>query len=119
MPTVFVISKDWTLRVTVRAELREAGIEALGMESVDDAARTLAHGNTPSAIVLDAAAEEDAAPSAKAALNHLAKRVPVVVVASRVEPAPPLKGAAALLYRPVRVGDIVARVKELLAGQAA
>ena len=119
MPIVFVISKDWTLRVTVRAELLHARIEALGMESVEDAGRALAQGNTPSAIVLDAAAEEYAPPSAKAALEHLAKRVPVVVVASRIKPAPPLEGAAVLLYRPVRVGDIVARVKELLAGQAA
>jgi hypothetical protein len=41
------------------------------------------------------------------------------VVASRVERVAPPEGAAALLYRPVRVSEIVARVKELLAGQAA
>ncbi len=118
MPTVFVISKDWTLRVAVRAELLHAGVEALGMESVDDAARTLAQGKIPSAVVLDAALE-DSAPSSRAALANLAKRVPVVVVASRSEPVSPLDGAAALLYRPVRVGEIVARVKQLLKGQAA
>jgi DNA-binding response OmpR family regulator len=118
MPTVFVISNDWTLRVTVRAELLHAGIEALGMESAEDAARALAEGNTPSAIVLDAAVGE-VSPSTRAALINLAKRVPIVVVASRTETTPPLEDAAALLYRPVRVGEIVARVKELLAGQAA
>jgi DNA-binding response OmpR family regulator len=118
MPTVFVISKDWTLRVTVRAELLHAGVEALGMESVDDAARVLAQGKTPSAVVLDAV-REDAAPSTRAALANLAKRVPVVVVASRTESVPPLEGAVALLYRPVRVDEIVARVKQLLKGQAA
>jgi len=118
MPTVFVISKDWTLRVTVRAELLHAGVEALGMESGDDAARTLAQGKIPSAVVLDAALQ-DSAPSSRAALANLAKRVPVVVVASRSEPVSPLEGAAALLYRPVGVGEIVARVKQLLKGQAA
>jgi DNA-binding response OmpR family regulator len=117
MPMVFVISKDWTLRVAMRAELLHEGIEALGMESADDAARVLAEGTAPSAIVLDAA--EGAASTARAALSHLAKRVPVVVVASRTESAPPIEGAAALVYRPVRVGEIVARVKQLLAGQAA
>ena len=117
MPIVFVISKDWTLRVLVRAELRHAGLEALGMESVDDAARAMAEGHTPSVIVLDAA--EPDAPAEKQALDNLAGRVPVVVVASRVERVAPPEGAAALLYRPVRVSEIVARVKELLAGQAA
>ncbi len=117
MPTVFVISKDWILRVTVRAELLHEGIEALGMESAEDAARALAEGNIPSAIVLDAT--EGDAPSTRAALSNLAKRVPVVVVASPTQSAPLLEGAAALLYRPIRVGEIVARVKQILAGQAA
>lgn len=117
MPIVFVISRDWTLRVTVRAELLHEGIEALGMESVEDAARALAQGKIPSAIVLDAA-EADATPSTRAALTHLARRIPIVAVASRVESAAPLEGAAALVHRPVRVSEIVARVKQLLAGQA-
>ncbi len=101
MPTVFVISKDWSLRLAVRSELLHAGVEALGMESVDDLARAVAQGTAPSAVVLDVAGEG-------AALS-----------ASRVEPAPPLEGAAAVLYRPVRVGEIVARVRQLLEGQAA
>lgn len=121
MPTVFVISRDWTLRVTVRAELRHLGIEALGMESVDDLAQALAQGKMPSAVVLDVAGESAALslPATRAALTHLAKRVPLLVVASRVEPAPLLDCATALLYRPVRVGEIVARVQQLLEGQAA
>ncbi len=121
MPTVFVISKDWTLRVAVRAELRHLGVEALGMESVDDLARAVAQGKMPSAVVLDASGEGAllSAPAAQAALANLAKRVPLVVVASRAEPAPPIEGAAALVYRPVQVGEIVARVQRLLEGQAA
>lgn len=121
MPTIFVISSDWTLRTTVRAELRQLGIEALGMESVDDLAQAVAQGKMPSAVVLDTAGEgaELSAASTRAALANLAKRVPLVVVASRVEPALPLEDVAELLYRPVRVGDIVARVQKLLAGQAA
>ena len=41
MPVVFVVARDWTLRMGVRAELRELGIEALGMESAEDAGRAL------------------------------------------------------------------------------
>lgn len=120
MPTIFVISRDWTLRVMVRAELRHAGLDALGMESVEDVAEALAHGKAPSAVVLDATSEAALSHSAsRAALANLAKRVPMLVVASRVDQGPPLEGAAAVLYRPVRVGEIVARVQQLLDGQAA
>ena len=112
LPTVFVIGSDWTLRASERAELRELGIEALGMESADDAARALAAGTVPAAVVLDATGEDTGNP----ALAQLAKRVPFVVVASRTQPAPALEAAAVVLYRPVRVGDVVARVKQLLAG---
>ncbi len=86
------------------------------MESAEDVARALAGGNVPSVIVLDAAAG-DATASTRAALSNLAKRVPIVVVASRTESALPLEGAAAVLYRPVRIGEIVTRVKQLLAGE--
>ena len=112
MPTVFIISPDWTLRATVRAELREAGVEALGMESADDAAREIAAGRMPSAVVLDGAVTGEG-------LVSLSRSVPVIVVASRTEPSQPPAGVAAVLYRPVRVGEIVARVHEVLRGHAA
>ena len=41
MPTVFIIGKDWKLRSLVRAELREHGIEALGMETPQEAAQAV------------------------------------------------------------------------------
>ena len=123
MPRVFVISEDWSLRALVRAELLHAGVHALGMDSVGDLAVALARGDTPSAIVLDAAAIERATGPTRAALAKLARRVPIVLVASRSEisgkPATPLEGVAAVLVRPVTVGEIVARVLGLLRGQAA
>lgn len=115
MPTVFVIGKDWTLRSLVRAELREHGVEALGMESVDDAAQLLARGTMPSVVVLDTTAAGEPA----AALGPLAGRVPLVIVASHAESTPALEKAAAVLYKPVSVGEIVARVERLLKGVAA
>ena len=109
MSVVFVISSDWTLRTTVRAELREAGIDALGMETADQAGRALAAGQMPSAIVLEATAPI----ASDAAIQHLIQRVPTVLVASRTEtlPMPPV---AAVFYRPVRIGEIVACARELL-----
>lgn len=112
MPTVFVIGKDWMLRAGVRAELRELGIEALGMETLADAQAALAAGTLPSAVVLEADAADPT-------LAQLARRAPLLVVASRTVETPAIAAAAAVLYRPVRVGEVVARVKQLLEGQAA
>jgi DNA-binding response OmpR family regulator len=115
MPTVFVVGRDWKLRASVRAELREAGVEALGMESADDLARALAGGTLPTVVVVEAGGDA----ATHAALTLLGKRVPLVVVASRTEPAPAVETAAAVLYRPVRVEDVVAQVKQLLQGRPA
>jgi hypothetical protein len=110
MPLVFVIATDWKLRTSVRAELRERGIDARGMDSEDDAGRALAGGEMPAVVVLEANAELAGNP----AIQSLVGRVPTVLVASRTETVP-LPRVAAVFYRPVRIGEIVAKVSELLA----
>lgn len=115
MPTVFVIGEDWQLRATVRAELREQGDEALGFQSLDDAARAIAEGTAPAAVVFDATTDDVSRPM----LESLARRVPVIVVASRTQAAPLPESMAAVLWRPVRVAEIVAKVEEVLKGLAA
>ena len=114
MPSVFIIAKDWTLRAGLRAELCERHIDALGLESVDDAGQLIAAGTTPSLIVFEAASNEP-----NQAMASIAKRIPIVVVASRSQRIAPLPNAAAVLYRPVRIAEIVAQVERLLRGQAA
>jgi len=108
MPVVFVIARDWTLRAAVRAELREQGIDALGMDSAGDAGQALAAGQMPSAVVLEATPEIAGDP----AVQNLIARVPTVLIASRTEriSLPPVQ---AVLYRPVRIADITARVREI------
>jgi hypothetical protein len=114
MPVVFVVARDWILRAGVRAELRERGIEALGMESSEEVGKALAEGTTPSAIVLDATEETPENP----AFQQLARRVPVVLIASRTLKPPPFP-AAAVLNRPVRIDDVVVCVCRILQGCAA
>jgi DNA-binding response OmpR family regulator len=115
MPVVFVIATEWRLRTAVRAELRERGIDALGMDSAEDAGRALAGDAMPAVVVLEANAEL----GGDAAIQNLVRRVPTVLVASRTETVA-LPRAAAVFYRPVRIGEIVAKVSELLArGQIA
>src|SRR3981189_2033539 len=52
-PVVFVVSPEWTLRTMVRAELREAGVEALGMQAASDLVDALGRGVAPSMVVID------------------------------------------------------------------
>jgi DNA-binding response OmpR family regulator len=115
MPLVFVIARDWMLRAGVRAELRERGIKALGMESADDAGRLIAAGQLPAAMVIEALPEI----AGGRGIEKMTQRVPTLVIASRVEtfPLPPVEG---VLYRPVRVGDIAERVEAMvIRGRAA
>jgi len=120
MAVVFVIARDWTLRTAVRAELRELGIEALGMESAEDVGSALAAGQMPAAVVLEGTAEV----AGEAAVQKLIERVPTILVASRTETLPLAapgpgetaggRGFAAVFFRPVRIAEIVTRVRELL-----
>jgi DNA-binding response OmpR family regulator len=115
MPVVFVIARDWTLRAGVRAELRERGIEALGMDSPADAGRAIAGGQLPAVVVLEALAEL----AENLAIQRLVEHVPTILIASRTETVP-LPPVDTVFYRPVSVSEIVARVHELVArGHAA
>ena len=112
MPVVFVIARDWKLRAMVRAELRERGVQALGLRNASEAGERIASGTIPSVVVLEA--EEEVAPG----LASLASRVPFVVVASAIDSAA-WPRAARLLRRPVRVSEVVAATLDLLQGSQA
>jgi hypothetical protein len=121
MAIVFVIARDWKLRTAVRAELRELGIDALGMESAEDVGRAVAAGQIPAVVVLEGTAEI----AGDTAIQKLIERAPTILIASRTEnlPRSPAvagdveggRGFAAVYYRPVRIVEIVGRVRELLA----
>jgi DNA-binding response OmpR family regulator len=111
---VYVIARDWTMRTAVRAELREMGIEALGMDSAEDAGRAMASGTLPNVVVLEATEEF----LGDIRIQNLVRRFPAVMIASRTVKVS-LPDTADVLYRPVRIAEIVARVTELLARDAA
>jgi DNA-binding response OmpR family regulator len=121
MPEVFVVSNDWILRAALRAELLEAGLCARGMESLSSVSDALAGGEIPAVVVLDAAMV--GIPGDGATIASLARHSCLLVIASHVQPSAGatewMRSAAAILHRPVRIGEIVARVKEILKGQAA
>jgi hypothetical protein len=89
-------------------------VEALGMESVAEAGQAIAEGTLPAAVVLDA----DEAQAGDPGLEVIAKRLPVLVIASRVAASAAPKNVA-VVARPITVGEIVARVLKLLEGTPA
>jgi DNA-binding response OmpR family regulator len=110
MPVVFAIATDWKLQTAVHTGLRERGINALEMESLEDVQRVIASGDVPAAVVLDATAEYSGEP----ALQRLVARVPTILIASRTETVQ-LPQVAGVFYRPVSVAEIAEKVSELLA----
>ncbi len=95
MPVVFVIARDWNLRTGVRAELRERGVEALGMDVPADAGRAIASGQLPAVVVLEAIPELAGDPG----LRKLVESVPTILIASRITSTP---GTAGGLLRSAR-----------------
>lgn len=110
MSIVFVVATDWNLRTAVRAELREMGIEAIGMDSANDVDRMIASDGFPNVAVVEATSEL----LGDIRIYNLVQRVPSVLIASRTV-AVSLPDNAAILHRPVRIADIVSMVNELLA----
>jgi hypothetical protein len=114
MPVAFVISEEWMLRAGVRAELRERGIEALGMETAADIGEAIARRELPAIVVIDSNAKAASDP----AVQQLAGRVPSMVIASRASQIA-FGSAAKVLSRPVQISEIVSAVMELLKGRSA
>lgn len=115
MPVVFVIAEEWKLRAGVRAELRERGIKALGMENAAEVGGALAEGESPSALVLDA----NAAAASDPAVQKLVRRVPTVLIVSRTSSIPVVslkESSRNVILRPVQIGEVVRIVMEILAG---
>lgn len=113
MPIVFVIARDWPLRVMVRAELRARSVHAIGMSTAAEAGAHVAAGEVPSVVVMESSSEVDPG------LESLARRVPFVVVASRSTSDSWPKAATRVLHRPVRVGEVARAVLTLLRGRQA
>ena len=114
MPVAFVISEQWMLRAGVRAELRERGIKALGMESASGVGAAIAEGETPDVVVIDGHAKAASDP----AIQQLVARIPAIVIAPRTTSIA-LGCAAKVLFRPVQISEIVAAVLELVKGRSA
>jgi hypothetical protein len=79
------------------------------METAEDVGRAITDGEMPAVIVVEGAAPLALHP----AIQNLVRTARTILIASRTEPIP-LPPVARIFYRPVRIGEIVTAVQELL-----
>lgn len=113
---ILLISGDWRTRAFLLAELQEAGYEVVALPSVDVALSALASGRlTPSLVLLDTQPAVTRT-QAEQVLYLLEEDVPVVLLVGAYEVrtfAPLREKVAAFLTRPLRVEEVVGRVRRL------
>ncbi|MGH9405594.1 MAG: hypothetical protein ACRD3D_07140 [Terriglobia bacterium] len=114
--TVFLVSRDWQSRALLRAQLIEEGLRVKAYLSASEAAESVGSKARGAALVV----ADVSAPAARDeidTLSALARRVPVWVIASRTsagEAALRAQGFEAIVFRPVTLGELAARVKQRL-----
>ncbi len=108
MPVIWIIDSEQWPRAFLRAELIERGFDAAGYLSADDALQTL-RWRFPDLIVIEL---RDVPREAVARLFEIG--VPIIGIASRPEPEWIADFSwPALLHRPVSIGEIADRVRDL------
>jgi CheY-like chemotaxis protein len=115
---LLLVAEDWQSRALVLAELQEAGYEVNAQAGLRHALNDLArHPEHPPLVVLDLHGDEFATPETVDALLHLVPKAKLILIV-RVYAEPVWDRFAAegniVLRRPVSVGEIVRKVKQLL-----
>jgi FixJ family two-component response regulator len=117
-PIVWIIDSEQWPRACLRAELIERGFDAVGYVTLSEALSALRLKETPrpQCIVLELRNQ----PLAKWSLQALARtRIPVIALAGSVELQCPLVKNfkwAAVLRRPLTIGQIADAIEEVIAG---
>lgn len=113
MTQICIVGRDWKFRALVRAELREQGYEALGLETLDEVGKAVAAGElSPAAIVFDLS-ETDDRDRDLSTLRSLALSLPVILIASHsnLPDSSTVPASVTTLFRPLTVADIVSHVR--------
>ena len=115
-----VVVKDWKVRAFIRAELIEEGIRTFAVERMCEAEEWLADpGVLPIIIIYDTNNQENPTQDLKR-LSDLASRIPVLIITTPAEKREinfDELGFKHVIQRPIRIGDVVGSVKEILKGE--
>ena len=113
---MIVIMKEWRDRAFLRAELREAGINALAVDTLAEALPWVLDADTPiELLIYDTHAQEHPSKDI-ASLRLLLKSFPVLIITDA--PLKPgddaLRGFAHVIPRPLTIGDIVEKARSII-----
>jgi DNA-binding NtrC family response regulator len=115
---LLLVAADWQSRALTLAELQEAGYEVMAVPGVRYGVKALIERLVaPPLLLIDIHADEDATPERVEGLLELAPGAPAILVGDVYGQAAwePLRPRlAALLHRPITVGQVVAAVRRTL-----
>jgi hypothetical protein len=114
---VLLVSAEWQSRALLLAELQEGGYGVTALPGMSLALRALATGRVrPDVVLIEATPDLHVRPINVEQMLGLLEGVPVILVVGAYDAAdfePLRERVAALLRRPIRVGSIVAEVRNL------
>ncbi len=117
---ILLVAAPWKDRAYLLAELQERGYEVRAFPSIVAAIGYLVRRPRvhPALVILDIGEDPDISSRTIEDLFSITEDAPWLVIASRVHPLPEVRVLHAprvhIVYRPVRVGSIVAQAERLL-----
>ena len=118
---VLLIAADWHSRALLLAELQEAGYDVMAVPGLRYGLRGVLRGQvSPRLVLVDVWRDDFATPERLADLIRALPGVPVILltgVFEREAYRPLEEHLAALLVRPLRIGEVVALVRSRLAAE--
>jgi DNA-binding NtrC family response regulator len=109
--------KDWRERAFLRAQLIEEGIRTLAVETLNEGLDWISDDKiVPAVIIYDDQSQEDPTADIRLLSEH-ASSIPILIIAAggkrkAIEFKRP--GFGYIITRPVRIGSVVEKVKEIL-----
>ena len=112
-----LIMKDWRERAFLRAQLLEEGIRTLAVETLNEGLNWISDKKIiPAVIIYDNQSQDDPTGDIKHLSEH-ASSIPILIIAAggkRKAIEFERAGFGHIITRPVRIGSIVEKVKEIL-----
>ena len=115
-----LVVKDWKERAFIRTELIEEGVKTFAVETMSEVEEWLADPSVlPIIIIYDTINQEHPTQDLRH-LSDLASRTPVLIITTPAEKREinfDELGFEHVIQRPIRIGDVVGSVKEILKGE--
>jgi DNA-binding NtrC family response regulator len=115
---ILLTAADWQSRALILAELQELGYEVMAVPGVDYAVNAILKGlDDPPLLLIDVHHDPSATPEKVRGLISLLPGRPVILLAGVFDSErwqPLSEEVARYFRRPVRIGDVIAAVQDLL-----